>query len=359
MKLDKNLLKKLGIFIGIVIFIFIIIFIFKLISGGRMDYANIEKRLINAAKSYYKDNPDELPKNSNESVKITAEKLTENNKIKSLSELAKDNNAVCNGEVTVTNNNDLLLYSVSLNCGEYYESKKLNNVIVEKTVTSGEGLYNINGTYIFRGEKLNNYISFAGLTWRILRINNDGTIRIIETTDRAPVVWDDRYNSEKQSDTGINDYRLSRIKESIDELYKSEEFSKNDKAYIVNQNLCVGRRNEESQINDGSIECSDIIENQPFGLLQPNEFVLASMDSSCKAPSNPECKNYNYLTYFNRSFWTLTGDSSSTHRVFKASDTVYTTNANGNAQIRLVVNINSNVNYISGDGTKEKPYTFN
>ena len=34
-------------------------------------------------------------------------------------------------------------------------------------------------TYYFRGNVENNYVSFAGFIWRIVRINEDGTIRII------------------------------------------------------------------------------------------------------------------------------------------------------------------------------------
>ena len=34
-------------------------------------------------------------------------------------------------------------------------------------------------TYYFRGNVENNYVSFAGFTWRIVRINEDGTIRLI------------------------------------------------------------------------------------------------------------------------------------------------------------------------------------
>ena len=35
-------------------------------------------------------------------------------------------------------------------------------------------------TYYFRGNIENNYVSFAGFTWRVIRINEDGTIRIIK-----------------------------------------------------------------------------------------------------------------------------------------------------------------------------------
>ena len=36
-----------------------------------------------------------------------------------------------------------------------------------------------NPTYYFRGNVENNYVSFAGFTWRIVRINEDGTVRLI------------------------------------------------------------------------------------------------------------------------------------------------------------------------------------
>ena len=36
-----------------------------------------------------------------------------------------------------------------------------------------------NPTYYFRGNVENNYVKFAGFTWRIVRVNEDGTIRII------------------------------------------------------------------------------------------------------------------------------------------------------------------------------------
>lgn len=35
------------------------------------------------------------------------------------------------------------------------------------------------GTYFFRGNIVNNYVNFAGFTWRIVRINEDGTIRLV------------------------------------------------------------------------------------------------------------------------------------------------------------------------------------
>ena len=51
------------------------------------------------------------------------------------------------------------------------------------TATTDEGIYSAQddyGTsYYFRGATTNNYVKFAGFYWRIVRINGDGTIRLI------------------------------------------------------------------------------------------------------------------------------------------------------------------------------------
>ena len=52
-----------------------------------------------------------------------------------------------------------------------------------KTATTDEGIYaaedDYGTSYYFRGAVTNNYVKFAGYYWRIIRINGDGTIRLI------------------------------------------------------------------------------------------------------------------------------------------------------------------------------------
>ncbi len=62
-----------------------------------------------------------------------------------------------------------------------------------KTATTDEGLYmsedDDGASYYYRGAVKNNYVSFAGYTWRIVRRNGDGSIRMI-------------YSGKTTSDTG-------------------------------------------------------------------------------------------------------------------------------------------------------------
>ena len=53
-------------------------------------------------------------------------------------------------------------------------------------------------TYYFRGNVDNNYVSFAGFTWRIVRINEDGTIRMIMQdgiNNNTKYIFNSNYNN--------------------------------------------------------------------------------------------------------------------------------------------------------------------
>ena len=67
--------------------------------------------------------------------------------------------------------------------------------------TNGKGLYYTSTntednkvTYYFRGAVENNYVSFAGVTWRIVRINEDGTVRLIKQDSIGKDVFNKKHN---------------------------------------------------------------------------------------------------------------------------------------------------------------------
>ncbi len=74
-----------------------------------------------------------------------------------------------------------------------------------KTATTDEGLFMAEDdegeSYYYRGAVKNNYVSFAGFTWRIIRRNGDGSIRMIYSgkstsdTGAATAIGNSQYNS--------------------------------------------------------------------------------------------------------------------------------------------------------------------
>ncbi len=74
-----------------------------------------------------------------------------------------------------------------------------------KTATTDEGLFmaedDDGASYYYRGAVKNNYVSFAGFTWRIIRQNGDGSFRLIyagkttSDTGTATTIGTSQYNS--------------------------------------------------------------------------------------------------------------------------------------------------------------------
>lgn len=355
-KLKKIILIVLGCFVILFLFLFIMSSCTKKISPN-----NLESRIVQNAKNYYSNHKDELPSTSTV-LTLSLSDLVNKGIIDDIDKILEDDTS-CSGSLTIENNNNYYMYNPNLDCtsdnGDY-KTKRLNDLLLEDLVTSGNGLYNMGNGYYYRGDKVDNYVIFDGLLWRVLKINNDNSIKLIEIERREPVVWDDRYNDITTSTSGINNYfnnnLNSRIKDTLDEIYNSESLLTNDaKGFIKQTSLCVGKRNMEDTSKDGSVECSSTINNQYLGLIQLNEYLVASLDTNCINATSSACSNYNYLSDLPNSYWTLTADADNTNKVFKIYRTVMTTGASNSGMARIVINISENTT-VSGEGTLDKPY---
>ena len=361
--MDEKLKKIIFIVLGAFVVLFLFLFIISSCSNTNYSPQDLESKIVDSAKNYYKNHDEELP-SLNTVYTITLADLYNKGIIDSIDKLV-DKNTNCSGYLTIENNNNYYMYSPQITCtslNDTYETNNLKEILLENIVTSGNGLYSIGDSYYFRGDKVNNYIVFDGLLWQITKINNDGSIRLIEAGKRESVVWDDRYNSEIGSTTGINNYIYdnisSRIKDYLDDIYNDGNtavLSENAKGYIKETSLCIGKRSEEDSVNDGSIECSSRLDNQYIGLLQLNEFILASLDSNCINADSSACSNYNYLADYNTSYWTITANKDNNSQVYKIYDTPMISNANNTAMARMVINISENTS-VKGSGTEEDPF---
>ena len=93
-------------------------------------------------------------------------------------EVILSNNTLINAEPTLT--------TTSLEAGD------ADGLYVSTDTNSGKP------TYYFRGNVDNNYVSFAGFTWRIVRINEDGTIRMIMQdgiNNNTKYIFNSNYNN--------------------------------------------------------------------------------------------------------------------------------------------------------------------
>ncbi|MDD2409365.1 MAG: hypothetical protein PHD03_01435 [Bacilli bacterium] len=359
MKIDENLLKKIALAIaGLILLIIIITLITSCGKNKKYNFEELEDRLIVLTKNYYEDNKKELP-DEGKTTSVSAQHFITDNKIKNLKLKTGE---ICSGEIMVSNNNGHYLYIPKLTCNDISTKTLVDKLTESKNlVTTGSGLYKYDDIYIYRGENLNNYISFANKIWQIIKINSDGTLRIIDTTRGKSVTWDNRYNIEKKMKSGINDFITndinSRIKDTLNNIYNNnEEFTDDNRAYFVKYDLCTGKRSINETINNGQIECSQIIEDQVFGLVQANEYLLASLDPNCSSTLDVSCINYNYLASDLAYTWTITADADTSDKVYRISSSLSLSSASNSSAIKIVAHLNKDVLYSSGTGTLEDPY---
>lgn len=361
--MDEKMMKKLGIVIaGFIVFI-LILFLLASCSNKKYTYEKLENQMMRIAKEYFKNNEKELPSQDKDTRSYTLKKMISDGKLAEVTELFNDENMKCDGNVTVKNNNGNYLYIPYLSCGKDYTTTYLKDKILENVVENGVGLHEVGDEYIFKGEVDNNYLSFNGLNYRIMKINDDGSIRVIQLDGIKRVQWDDRYTDETKRNNGINEFINnginSRLKDSIDSYYNSDIWDNGYRAYIPTQTICIGKRSEADITTDGSTECSKKLENQTFTAIAVYEVFQSTLSESCTGINDKNCLNYNWFDDIKDSLITITADVETIQYAYFYEYGGFNKElCKVKGALNVVFNIDDKVVYEGGDGTIENPYTF-
>lgn len=359
----KKLMRVMLIVVGVLVLFLVVLLLIAIIGGGKMDYEDIEQEMKEAAIEYYKVQEGLLPEEEGETVTVRARTLANAELMKPLDELREGEN--CSGRVEVRKINDNYVYTPYLECGDNYVTKELYKAVLEQgIVTSGSGLYDMNGEKVYRGEDVNNYVKLDNGVFRIVKVTADNKLLLIksDTDSNFSNSYDDRYNPAKSFNSGFNDYRVSRIYEFLQDLYNGKSdtiiLSENDKEKLVNFNLCIGKRSPTDTDKTNALECSDILENQMIGLLTASDYMNASLDATCNATTDRTCQNYNYLKLSGVDWWLITGNSLNNSEVFSVRSGGYIDeyNASSTKKVRPTIMINNNIMIRSGNGSESNPF---
>lgn len=349
--LDKSIKRTIIGGVIIVIILIIVVFIIGTLNNKQLSYSRLENKIEEAAISYYEDHSNKLPSLEGEQVQISAKELV---KAEYLKELSEYNDDKCQASIFVQNNGGEYIYRTYLTCKNYSTTTLATQIVAEEQiVTAGDGLYNYGEEYIYRGENVNNYIEFSGKLWRILRINADGTIRIIEEKSKNKLIWDDRYNIAYDDYSGINDYSVSRIKDSLTEYGNDSDNIKTElKKWIVAKNICIDKKDN---INFSDLKCSNYSSDKyQFSLPELEDYFLASIDHNCNSITSSSCTNYNYLA--TGRYWTITPSAKESNRVYTTGGSTAAVEADRSYTVRVVTNLSSHILYVNGDGSEDNPY---
>ena len=242
--IDKKKLIIIGAsLVGFLVVILLATWIISIVKPHYYTYEEVEEKITQAVKSYYDTNPTLVPTTDGDYT-IQYSTLVDGKFIKPLNEILKDGDN-CTVNIVVNKSGDNIAYLPYLTCPGTYETKELYRVIKDNSpvVTEGSGLYeDENGGYYFGtisiNDKDNPYL------WRIISIEDDNTIKIInETGKREQYSWDNRYNEGKDATWGYNNFELSRAKEILKNTESNEEIvNENIKNAIISKELCVGKR---------------------------------------------------------------------------------------------------------------------
>lgn len=363
----KKMIIILSSVVGVVLLVVIFLVVYNLIANSNQSYSQLETTLEKAARNYYKENEALLPIEDGDIVTVDSTMLVTGEYMKPLEEL---NDSICSGTVTVKKNGDKYLYTSYLDCGDDYKTTKLVDTVkatLDHLTDDGTGLYLLDNEYVYRGENPNNYITFAGATWRIVKIDESNNIALTSYNNvnfKGNIHWDNRYNAEKDSLVGINEYKLSRVRERLLELYGNRTiFPEESLEKIIPKNICIGKRADSDTSKDGSVECSAVLENESISLIPAYDFMNASLDTKCVKTVSPECQNYNYLSTqgpdVSSTYWLLTATTENSFTVYRVlNGSLQNVRGNSNAIVRPVIYLQDDVIFNGGTGTLANPYVM-
>lgn len=212
------------------------------------------------------------------------------------------------------------------------ESEVLSKIIQKdnKIVTKGDGLYNNSGELVFKGKKINNYLMYSNILWRIVKINNDDTVVLVTDSSVANLAYDKTNIDFLKSN--INDW----LNKSEDKTGIFESKLNDSRKYLVPNKICLDDINNLKEIT-----CRKKDNSKFVSLISVADYLNSKNTDS-------------YINNTN-SIWTVNHkDNTKVWFISKGNiSNNVTTSIYG---VKPVITLKNTIGIIKGNGTKENPY---
>lgn len=198
-----------------------------------------------------------------------------------------------------------------------------NETVKIRTVKVTETLNHIvkkdtKGKNVYQGAQYNNYVKVDGILFRIVGVNEDGSVKLVSSENLASVNYDG-------VDSWLNDYFYEKLSDSAKKL-------------IVKQKFC----NEEVSNPDNYTKCNKYSKKQYVGLLS-----VADINNS-----KGEDGDYSIVTTRTQLF---NLDAKNKVIVYTTASLTYNSKKE-NIGIRAVISIKKNTIVKQGNGSESNPY---
>ncbi len=248
---------------------------------------------------------------------------------------------------------------------------------LKKIATDNQGLYQSTDekgiVYYFRGNPDNNYFSFAGNMWRIIRINSDRTIRIALDHNIDFNVYSRFTNAIDY--TGLkyvynNETINNDIMNSLENWYTEAILVKGLDGYVVVDSFCNDTSSRYAnyhtyfsgieRVNDSSPSFVCPATNNDFGGNYAHQKIgLLSADEVIFAGGMKDVANPYFFLYSPEGYFTMTPAEFYSYHAYlyyvDESGSIGVTETDSVRGIKPVINIDSTVS-VKGKGTKDDPY---
>lgn len=220
----------------------------------------------------------------------------------------------------------------------YRASDKLKNeTTVTRTVNVVAKLYsvarnNTDASTFYRGIDANNYVQFSGMLWRIVKVNEDNSVKVVLDSNAGNVIWGKDNTSYQDSNVykWLNEYFYNHLT--------------NPEKYIVQDaSWCSSKIDNYDNI---PTECNGTAVTAPVGLLTMYEFQNTMLNGSSYAKSTAWLLD----TYAEDISWYVFSSGS------EPLTMDFSTSILG---VKPVINLKDSLYVVKGDGTAENPYKLN
>ena len=273
-------------------------------------------------------------------------------------------------------------------------------------VKEGMGIYKIRDEYVFRGGDVAewkdmsdiktqkiisfpNIVKFGDYLWRIIKVNNDGSIRLVflgeyiddtKTRYKTTILETTYLESNTNFDENTS-YENSLIRhylnndminngasyyDTTNKQYKTYKIiPDNYQDYMVKQSYDIAKIDYNYSKDEFVLPDIQYSEFKDYvGLLSVREYIEASADIDensyrCKSSYNSRlgCSKQNFLTLSSNTT-SLVSDSIGVYRITLTNDEVGPEVEKNNSTIQFypVINLKANITFSQGDGTPSNPY---